>query len=56
MRTHFFLWHLKPTVSPLIILLLYCHINGFQRASSVGKPLPGGEKKLDEWASHPVAW
>ena len=28
----------KPTVSHLIIPLVYCHINGFQRASSVEKP------------------
>ena len=28
----------KPTVSPLIIPLLYCSINGFQRASSVERP------------------
>ena len=27
-----------PTVSPLIIPLLYYHINGFQRASRVEKP------------------
>src|SRR5215471_13691868 len=47
---------IKPTVSPLIILLLYCHINGFQRASSAEKPLPGGEKRMDGWAAHPVAW
>jgi hypothetical protein len=38
---------LIPTVSPLIILLSYCHINGFQRASSVEKPWPGGEKRMD---------
>src|SRR5438067_5451455 len=30
----------KPTVSPLIIPLLYCHINGFQRSFSVEKPWP----------------
>src|SRR5262249_2386553 len=46
----------KPTVSPLIIPLLYCHINGLQRASSVEKPWPGGEKKRDGWAAPPVAW
>src|SRR5215813_11975431 len=45
-----------PTVSPLIIPLLYCSINGFQRASSVERPLPGGEKRIDGWAAHPVAW
>jgi len=48
--------HLKPTVSPLIIPLLYCHINGFQRAFSMEKPLPGGEKRMAGWAAHPVAW
>jgi hypothetical protein len=46
----------KPTVSPLIIPLVYCYINGFQRASSVEKPWPGGEKKRDGWAAQPVAW
>src|SRR5215813_8676664 len=46
----------KPTVSPLIIPLLYCHINGLQRASSVEKPWPGGKKKRDGWAAPPVAW
>src|SRR5437660_7212223 len=34
-------------------LLLYCHINSFQRASSVEKPLPGGEKRMAGWAAHP---
>ena len=34
--------HLKPTVSPLMIPLVYCHINSFQRASSMEKPFPGG--------------
>src|SRR6516165_7401803 len=46
----------KPTVSPLIIPLLYCHINGFQRAFSEEKPLPGGEKRMAGWAAHPVEW
>src|SRR5215831_14389371 len=46
----------RPTVSPLIIPLWYCHINGFQRACSVEKPWPGGEKRIDGWAAHPVAW
>ena len=46
----------KPTVSPLMIPLVYCYINSFQRASSVEKPLPGGEKRIDGWAAHPVAW
>jgi hypothetical protein len=49
-------FELIPTVSLLIIPLIYCHINSFQRVASVGKPLPGGEKKRDRWASHPVAW
>ena len=43
-----------PTVSPLITSLLYCHINGFQRASNMEKPWPGGEKRMDGWAAHPV--
>jgi hypothetical protein len=43
-----------PTVSPLMIPLVYCHINSFQRASSVEKPLPGGENRIDGRASHPV--
>src|SRR5712691_6674926 len=46
----------KPTVSPLIIPLLYCHINGFQRAPSMEKPWPGGENRIDGWAAHPMAW
>ena len=41
-----------PTVSPLWIPLVYCHINGFQRASSVEKPWPGGEKRIGGRASH----
>ena len=45
-----------PTVSPLMIPLVYCYINSFQRASRVEKPLPGGEKRMDGWAAHPVAW
>src|SRR5215475_5698510 len=40
---------IKPTVSPLIIPLLYCHINSFQRASSVEKQLPGDEKRMAGW-------
>ena len=35
----------RPTVSPLIIPLVYCHIKSFQRASNVEKPSPGGEKR-----------
>ena len=42
----------KPTVSPLMIPLLYCHINSFQRASSMEKSFPGGENKIDGQASH----
>ena len=45
---------LTPTVSPLMIPLVYCHIKSFQRASSVEKPLPGGEKRRDGRAAHPV--
>ena len=48
--------HHIPTVSPLMIPLVYCHIKSFQRASSVGKPLPRGEKRRDGRAAHPVAW
>jgi InsA N-terminal domain/InsA C-terminal domain len=44
-----------PTVSPLMIPLVPCHINSFQRASSVEKPWPGGENRLDGRASHPEA-
>ena len=44
----------KPTVSPLMIPLVYCHINSFQRASRVEKPWPGGEKRRDGQASHHV--
>ena len=46
----------KPTVSPLLIPLVYCYINGFQRAFSVEKPWPGGEKRMAGWAAHPVEW
>jgi len=35
----------KPTVSPLTIPLVYCSSKSFQRASSVEKPSPGGEKR-----------
>ncbi len=48
-------WAYIPTVSPLRIPLLCCHINGFQRASSVEAPWPGGEKRRDGWVAHPVA-
>src|SRR5712691_4653734 len=37
-----------------MIPLGYCHINSFQRASRVEKPLPGGEKRRDGQASHHV--
>ena len=52
----FMLMFAIPTVSPLMIPLVYCHIKSFQRASSVGKPWPGGEKRRDGRASHPVEW
>jgi hypothetical protein len=42
------------TVSPLMIPLVYCHIKSFQRATSVEKPLLGGENRIDGRASHPV--
>jgi hypothetical protein len=44
------------TVPSLMILLVYCHINSFQRASSVEKPLPGGEKRIAGRASPHVEW
>ncbi len=44
----------KPTVSPLTIPLVYCHIKSFQQASSVAMPLPGGENRRDGRASHHV--
>ena len=47
---------IRPTVSPLMIPLIYCHIKSFQRTSSVEKPWPGGEKRTTVWASHPVEW
>src|SRR2546423_14710390 len=46
----------RPTVSPLRIPLVYCHINSFHRASSVEKPWPGGEKRRGGRAAHPVGW
>src|SRR5262249_37824082 len=54
-------WHLAvqfhtPTVSPLMIPLVYCHINGFQRVSNVEKPWLGGENRIDRWAAHLVEW
>jgi hypothetical protein len=38
--------------APLAIPLVYCHIKSFQRASSVARPSPGGEKRTAVWASH----
>jgi hypothetical protein len=46
----------KPTVSPLMIPLVYGHINSFQRAASVEKPWPGGENRRGGRAAHPVEW
>ena len=51
-----FSMHHTPTVSPLMIPLVYCHIKSFQQASPVEKPLLGGEQRRDGRASHPVAW
>jgi hypothetical protein len=45
-----------PTVSPLTIPLVYCHINSFQPASSVEKPLPGGENRREGRASPHEEW
>ena len=41
-----------PTVSPSTIPLVYYHINSFQQASSVERPLPGGENRTAGRASH----
>ena len=49
-------WPRKPTISPLTIPLVYCHIKSFQRASSVEKPWPAGEKRRDGRASYHEAW
>src|SRR5216683_4793037 len=38
--------------APLMIPLVYCHINSFQRASSLARPSQGGEKMTAVWASH----
>jgi hypothetical protein len=38
--------------APLTIPLVYCHIKSFRRASSVARPLQGGEKMTAVWASH----
>jgi hypothetical protein len=40
-----------PTVSLLMIPLVYCHIKRFQRASRMKKPFPGGEKRRDRRAA-----
>jgi hypothetical protein len=32
--------------APLTILLVYCHINSFRRASSCGEAWPGSEKRI----------
>jgi hypothetical protein len=42
----------RPTVSLLMIPLVYCHIKSFQRASIMKKPFPGGEKRRDRRAAH----
>jgi hypothetical protein len=47
-----FLLRIDLLYPPLMILLVYCHINNFQRASSVEKPWPGGENRKDGRASH----
>src|SRR2546422_3515342 len=39
-----------------MIPLVYCHIKSFQRASSMKKLLPGGEKRRDGRAAHHVEW
>ena len=41
-----------PTVCPSTIPLVYYHINSFQQASSVERPLPGGENRTAGRASH----
>jgi hypothetical protein len=46
----------RPTVSPLTIPLVYCHIKSFQRASGVERPLPGGEKRRGGRASPHEEW
>src|SRR6266851_373808 len=45
------LWPI-PTVSPSTIPLVYYHINSFQQASSVERPLPRGENRTAGRASH----
>ena len=45
-----------PTVSPSTIPLVYYHINSFQQASSVERPLPGGAKRTAGRASHHEEW
>ena len=41
-----------PTVCSSKIPLVYCHSKSLQRASSVERPLPGGEKRRGGRASH----
>jgi NhaP-type Na+/H+ or K+/H+ antiporter len=52
----YFVFFLYLTVSLLMNPLVYCHIKSFQRAASVEKPWPGGEKRRDGRASHHEAW
>jgi len=47
---------IRPTVSILMIPLVYCHINSLQRAASMKKPFPGGENRRDGRAAHHVEW
>src|SRR5215471_475905 len=42
----------KPTVSPLTIPLIYCHINNFRRASRGGEAMARRRKRRGGWASH----
>src|SRR6266446_8101029 len=42
----------RPTVSPSTIPLVYYHINSFQQAPGVERPLPGGENRTAGRASH----
>src|SRR5712691_2362655 len=46
------LFSINLLYAPLTIPLVYCHINSFQRASSLARPLPGGEKRTARRASH----
>src|SRR4030095_9015638 len=40
----------------IVVGLVYCYIKSFQRAASVEKPWPGGEKRGGGRPAHPVAW